>query len=265
MKRFNLLAFIAIFSASSLSAATDLWTDGAGDQTWSSPTNWNNGVPSATSDVQIAVQPTLDQIGIDGGGLTTVASFTFNNTLTGSVDIAPFGGDTLSVTGAIANNSTFSDSFSLPVLAGGSATWTGGTAGLVFGNIVNFQTRSITLANLLTFSGPSVNFDITNTSTYGRFLGAGTAIVSGIVINVGGTYTGVLGNSFDLTSGSFAGASIGTLPTLTGGLLWDTSSFLTTGQLTVVAAPEPSTYALMAVGLGVLLVASRRKKAAVRA
>lgn len=262
MNRILVSAFVVIASASSVFAQTTIWNDGAGDQIWSSPANWSAGVPISTSAVQIGTQPTFDQIGVDTGS-TTIASLTFNNTLTAGVDITLITSDKLTVNGAITNNSAFLDSFSLPVLAGASATWAGGTGGLRFFNTTNIQTNSVTLSGLLDFSGASLNFDITNLSTYGRFLGGGTAVVSGVIINVGGTYTGVFGNTFDLTSGNFAGATLGTLPTLTGGLTWDTSSFLTTGQLSV--APEPSTYALMAVGLGVLLVASRRKKAAVRA
>lgn len=258
MNKNILLTSLAIaMLASQAKSQVTVWDDGDGDQIWSSVGNWDNGVPSASSNVQIGTQPTGDAIAIDTGSVT-VASFQFNNTLTAITDITTLGGtDTLQVNGAITNNSGFTNSFSLTVSAGASAIWSGP---LAFTNIVNIATNQITLTNAISFGGPNLNFDITNASTYGRFLGAGTATVTGATINIGGTYTGNLGDTFDLTSGNFSGATIGSLPTLGGSLTWDTSSFLTDGTL-VVAIPEPSTWLLLAGGLTTVMVFRRRNRA----
>lgn len=245
------ISFTLLLSQTAKSQIT-VWIDGASDQTWSTAGNWSNGVPTSTSAVQIGTQPTGDQIGIDTGA-TTVASFAFNNTLTAPVEISAFSSDTLTVTGAITNNSAFSASFSLSTTAGGSATWQGP---LAFSNIVNIGTNQITLSGPIAFSGSALNFDITNVSTYGRFLGSGTATVAGVTINLGGSYTGVLGNTFDLTPGNFSGATLGTLPTLSSGLSWQTSSFLTNGTLTVI--PEPNTWILIGIGLASFVFLRRR-------
>jgi len=250
------LATITAVSASLIlsqiaNAQLTVWTDGAADQVWSTAANWSAGVPTPTSAVQIGTQPTGDQIGIETGA-TTVASFTFNNSLTGTVDITAFGADSLTVSGAITNNSASTASFSLATTAGATATWTGP---LTFSNIVNIGTNQITLSGPIAFSGTFLNFDITNLSTYGRFLGAGTATVTS-TINIGGSYTGVVGNTFDLTTGNFSGATLGTLPTLTPGLSWDTSTFLANGTLTVI--PEPSTWLLIGIGLAGVIFFRRR-------
>jgi hypothetical protein len=64
------------------------------------------------------------------------------------------------------------------------------------------------------------------------------------------------GDTFDFTTSSFGTANIGTLPTLTGGMTWNTTSFISNGVLSVVAAiPEPSTYGALfgaaVIGFGV--------------
>lgn len=252
-KLFTLL--IVFFGAASFMAAqTTIWNDGAGDQTWSVPANWSNGVPGPTTAVQIGTQPTGNQIGIDTGA-TIIGSLAFNNTLTANVDITAFTpSDTLQVNGAITNNSGFSASISLSFFAGASSVWSGP---LQFTNLATIGTNQITLSNAITFSGTNLNFDITNASTYGRFLGAGTATVTGVTINIGGAYAGVANDTFDLTSGNFTGATLGTLPTLGGGLTWDTTNFLTNGTLTVV--PEPTTWALLAGSLTTVMIFRRRR------
>jgi hypothetical protein len=242
-------------------SAQTVWNDGGGDQLWSTSANWSAGVPTTTSAVQIGTQPTGDQIGIDTGAATTVASFTFNNTLTASVDITSFTYETLQVNGAITNNSGFTDSFSLPVYAGANETWSGP---LKFTNTVTVSTYQLTLNNAVSFSGSDLYFDITNSTTYGQFVGSGTATVTGVTINIGGTYRGVQNQTFDFTTGNFFGATLGTLPTLDSGLAWDTSNFLSSGILTVIAIPEPTSLALLATG-GLLVtgtVLRRRRKVA---
>lgn len=252
--RFFIAAFALILTFSA--KAQTIWNNGGDTFSWSDTANWSTGsIPIPTSAVQIGTQPSFDTVVVDTGA-TIVASFTFNNSLTASVDITTSGGgDSLQVNGAIANASSFAQSFSLPVSAGGSATWTGPIA---FSNNVSIVTNQITLANAITFSGTNLNFDITNASTYGRFLGAGTATVAGVTINIGGAYTGVANDTFDFTSGNFSGASF-ILPTLSGGLTWDSSNFLTNGTLTVVV-PEPTTWALFATGLAAAMVFRPRRR-----
>ena len=236
-----ILSLLAVMQANAtVPVPTTVWTDGAFDQMWSSAANWNSGVPISSTAVQIGTQPTGDQIGIDTGAGVTVVSFTFNNTLVNTVDIAALRSETLQVNGAIVNNSAFTDSFSLPVRAGASAVWSGP---LNFTGGVNIGGNTITLANAITFGATkTLEFDITNTNSYGRFAGAGVATVSGATINIGGTYTGNGGDTFDFTSGNFSGATLGTLPTLSGGLSWNTNQFLISGILSVVSTASSVLY-----------------------
>lgn len=154
------------------------------------------------------------------------------------------GAEQLTVNGSIANSSSFQDEFGLTLNAGANATYAGGSGGLRF-DFLNVNTKTIgTSGSVLIGSGGTLVFDINSLSTFGSI---GSINASGATINVAGTYTGHAGDSFDLTSGSFTGATLGSLPTLTGGLTWNTSQFTSQGILTVV--PEPSTYALLALGM----------------
>lgn len=259
-----LLASATIAALAGPLAAQTVWLDTAGDALWSNANNWSAGVPINSSAVQIGTQPSLDVgfgsfIGLDTGNIVnTVASLTFNNTLTGSLTIYPLATETLTVTGTINNNSGFTQQFDVQVEAGGNGTWTGP---LQFKNILNIGLRSVTLSDSISVTGSNLNFDINSLSSYGRFLGSGSASVSGVIISVAGSYVGNLGDSFDLTSSNFSGATIGSLPTLTGGLMWDTSAFLSSGLLTVTTAvPEPATWATLA-GLAAMgTVACRRRR-----
>jgi len=241
-----------------------VWTDGSGgDPSWSNTANWSTAVvPVSTTNVQISTQPSVGLIGIDTGA-TIIASLTIDSGIT-SFSFESALGDTLQV-GSITNNSGQNITFNLPVFAGAATqTWTGP---LAFNNIVDISTRSVTLAGASDFNGSDLTFAINNATTFGRFLGTGTADVTGVTINIGTSlangFSFAGGQSFDFTTGSFAGATlnVASLPVLTGGLTWNTSQFLSSGILTVVSAvPEPSTCALMIGSIALGAVALRRRR-----
>ena len=256
--KFNRLSiFVALAATLSMAHAQTIWNNGGDTFSWSDGANWSTGAqPVSGADIQIGTtQPSYNTVIVDTSGAVTVGNFTFSGGLSSTVDVTASSVETLKVNGAITNSSSFTDIFSLPVTAGASAVWSGL---LIFSNNVNIGTTQITLANPITFSGTNINFDITTMATYGRFIGAGTATVSGETINIGSTYTGVIGDTFDLTSGNFSGATLGSLPVLTTGK-WDSSTFLTNGQLSVVPVPEPTTWALLAGSLTTVMVFRRRR------
>jgi len=156
--------------------------------------------------------------------------------------------------------------FDIAVSAGtGTIAWDGP---LNFKNIVNAGTKQISLSGGVTFTNATININISSLSSFGQFNVLGGAVVfSGTnIINLsGGTFSAyAAGNSFDFTTGDFSGVSLANviLPTLSGGLVWNTSNFLTQGILTVSAVPEPATYAVL-LGLAVLGFGAvrRRRKA----
>jgi hypothetical protein len=253
--------FLVAISASYSGAQTTIWNDSGLDALWSNSANWSNGVPIATSAVVISTQPSVGFIGVDTGStVNTISSLSINSGLS-AFSFLPLGFETLTVSGSITNNTLTNSlvTLALPLIAGGSSTWTGP---LAYSNSVSIGVNSITLVGSHSFSGGSLSFDITNLSTFGKFVGAGTTLYSGSTINIGGAYLGNLGDTFDFTTTSFTGATLGTLPTLTLGLDWNRSNFISTGVLTVVAAPipEPATYAAMA-GAAVLgFTAMRRRR-----
>ena len=240
--------------------AQSTWNDtSTGDPDWSNAANWSSGtVPGSTTDVIIGAAPTAGIIGLnDGGNAITVKSLTVNSGI-GAFSFVQLAGESLAVNGSITNNDSGIVDFQVAVNAGANSTWSGP---LNFGNNVVIGTRQVTLSGTQIFSGSNLNFEITNATTHGSFLGSGTTTFNSTVqINIGGSYTGTLGNSFDFTTGNFGSAVIGNLSTLSAGLSWDTSQFLNNGILTVVSAvPEPATYATL-FGLGVLGLAAYRRR-----
>lgn len=252
----TILILLASLSAN-LGQGQVTWTDGGGNSLWSDPNNWSPGIPTPTSNVVVGTQPFENVLGLDTS-YTIIQSLTFSSGLTATVEVAPAAfDDQLQINGAITNNSSFLQRFSLAVFAGADATWTGP---LRFENAVVIGTRSITMDDSVAFTGYPLEFTINSTSSYGRFLGSGTTTFAGTVtINIDGSYTGVVGDLFDLTTTNFTGATLGTLPTLSGGLTWDTSDFISEGILRVV--PEPQTITLLMGSLLGLAAIYRKRRA----
>lgn len=253
---FILWAFVAV---SPLPGAVTTWINGGNDSSWINPLNWSNGVPINTSDVQVGTLPTDNLIGLDtGSGTNVINSLTINSVISSAIDFLAAGPETLTVSGNIVNNATGSGtiSFQLPVMAGGDAAYSAGSGELAFGAL-DINTRTVATSGNV--SALSLSFTINSLFSYGSI---GSIDVSGGTISVTGPYTGGAGDTFDLTTGNFSGATISQLPTLEPGLFWNTSLFLSAGILTVV--PEPSIWLLL--GLGTFLLGwnmMRRPSAAV--
>jgi hypothetical protein len=249
-----------VFALSVLTTSAQTWV-GGGDEFWDNPDgsapNWSTGViPNSSSNVVFDSNPSATGI----LNSLTISSLTFTSNVNAVNSIITSGGD-LTVNNSIANNGTAAQIFDVTVTAGsGVVAWDGP---LSFSSNVNVGLRQVSLSGDITF-GTSINFAINNTDTYGKFNVAGGSvnITGATTVNFNfGSYTGgTAGDTFDFSNGSFGTAQIGTLPTLSAGLTWNTSSFLSSGVLSVVSAvPEPSTYAAL-FGAAALGFAIRRKR-----
>jgi len=265
MKIFYLLA-CSILLLTGTGHAQFIWNDAAGDSSYSDPGNWvGNTVPTATgADIVIGTMQNGDNIvGIDTAGNVTVNSWTFAATLNGlSTAVQVFNdgsGQQLTITsaGGITNSSNLQNEFDVVVNAGANTTFNGGTTGVYFQSALNISHFNVTTTGTVTIApGQDLIFDINNTTTYGK---VGSVVATGAIIQVvGNSYIAHAGDTFDLTSANFNGALLGALPTLSAGLVWDTSGFFSSGVLTVNAVPEPSTYALLLGGLVLLCLHKRR-------
>lgn len=246
---------LALLSALASAPAQTNWTGGGDGFSWTQGTNWSSGVPTDTSAVTINVQPQQGFIGVAGGDFT-IASLSFGSALTAPNVLTPGGvGDRLLVNGLVSNSGTNRQAFTIPVIAGTGFALSAGAGGLDFTSL-DIGSRTVATSGLINITSRLV-FDLNSTSSYGS-IGSINAAGASITIANPTSYVFQAGDTFDLTTGNFAGANPNvTLPSLTGSLSWDTSQFLASGTLTVV--PEPAGVALIGLGLLFTLAVARRR------
>jgi hypothetical protein len=183
-------------------------------------------------------------------------------------------GGTATLTVGDSGTVTVTGTAGLKVWGGGTLTGGGGTIVASAGGVTNLGTvapgasaglMNITGAYTQTTGTLQIELGGTTRGTqYDALLATGAMTLGGtLTVTTIGGFNPVMGNTFDILdwgslSGTFATVN---LPSLSGGLGWDTSNLYTTGEITVT--PEASTLALFGVGLlGLLLVRRKRKREA---
>jgi autotransporter-associated beta strand protein len=125
---------------------------------------------------------------------------------------------------------------------------------------LSLGTGTLTLSGASTTfaSGQTLNLGISSLASFGRIDAGANALSFAGMLNVTGTHSFTAGDSFNLFDGVLSGTfSSVSLPSLSGGLQWDTSSLYATGVISVI--PEPSAFAALA-GLGVVGFAVTRRR-----
>lgn len=269
MKKSSLALIIAALSFPLGVFAQTVWTDGGNDGVWSNSLNWSSGAPNTTSAVFFDgnsfpdPDPSTHIIAVNGGNPTTIGSFTVNATTAYSFSLVAAGSDTFKVNGALTNLSTNTVDIGLEYTFGSTSL----NGPFTFSSLVNTTTLNVSVTDAVSFTN-NLYLTLTNNSTYGRYsLNTGAALNltgASVKFDPGSSYTGTSGDVFQLfnvTSGSWSGVTgstldVSTLPALTGGLTWNTSSFTSNGSISVV--PEPATWLLLAGSLTTIVVLRRR-------
>ena len=192
----------------------------------------------------------------NGSGTLTLGSN--SNTYTGTTDV---------YSGKLLINGNVSTSSLTTVKTGATLGGTGTVGALVVNSNGTFAPgdngiESLNVSGNLTLDGGSFSVFEINTAGDISDLAISTALLSFggtlTVTNIGGAL--VAGDVFNLfdwatSSGSFASVN---LPGLDTGLAWDPSNLYSTGQISVIAVPEPDLTTLIG-GLGTLALLRRRR------
>lgn len=265
MKKIGILLIVSALIPVVSYGASVSWTDGGGDGFWETATNWssNPSLPTTTSDVTINMTVSAPPLFIDSAAEILSLTIGASADLGLPPEFSTSGGGSLQVDGALTYSQATSLKFSLPVIVGASATWSGP---LDFANTISLY-KGTGAATTLTIAGTSifeniVNLTIDNSTTNSAvniFSGSATFTGSTIKIFANTGYAPVGGETWDFTNANFTGAALDTSSiTLASGLSWDSSKFFTEGKLTV-AVPEPTTWALLAGSLTTVMVFRRRR------
>ncbi len=186
------------------------------------------------------------------------------------------------------SNTTFYDA--LDVESGGELRVSNGSTAVLFGQ-VNQRTGSIFSGTGSKFyegglsigGSPGLGYDAGNVSfgsgnvyleevgglaagsEFDKYVVAGTLSFGGTMKVVWwGGFGGAEGQSFDLfdwgsSTGTFSTLDFSAAP-LAAGLRWDTSMLYLTGEIAITAVPEPASWAMLLVGLGLVGSAARRAR-----
>jgi autotransporter-associated beta strand protein len=203
-----------------------------------------------------------------GGGTATLTganSYGGNTTVSAGTLALSGSGSIVSSVIAIAAGATFDVSGVTGYSLGAGQSIQG--QGTVTGNVTANGTVSpgssigtLTFNGNLTLAG-TAQMEIDRGAGQTADLVIGTSVAEGgtlNVVNIGAPL--VAGDLFNLIDGTLSGAfTTMNLPTLDGGLDWDTSDLATGGTIQVVAIPEPSAVTLSILGGCGLLFAMRKK------
>jgi hypothetical protein len=217
---------------------------GAGE--FGNAANANAAFASGTMKVGNLVQTTNSYTFTVGDGIGAAGTAVYEMTGAGTHQVAT--GFTVASDGRLAGVGRIS----------GTATTNTATTLTLSGHLLPSSattTGTITLAgDLVTNPGAEYLFNIGGASDFDQVVGTGNAGFNGTLrVTLLNSYNPAINSSFKLFDfGTYSGTSITyDLPSLSGGLSWNTHSFLSNGTLSVV--PEPSTYVAAAGLIGLLL------------
>ncbi len=213
-------------------------------------------------------------ISVTGGSLYTTGNVTNQANITVAAGTQLYSGSTPQFTqtaGVFRVDGTFNPPPTGLNISGGSLTGAGTLAGNVTFTAGTLDPGSsigtLTFGGNLTLSGSTITNLELGAGVNDRIVVTGSnGLVFGGTLNILAVSTaftsGQTWNLFNFTAHTGSFSSIN-LPNTANGWVWDASQLLTTGNLTLttfVPVPEPSTDALLATGLGALLLAQRRRR-----
>lgn len=206
--------------------------------------------------VELAPGSSFTKTGAGALWLTGSSSYTGPTVVSGGTLIVGVGGS-----GSLGNTEVTVNS---GAVLGGSGSIGGNVTVLNGGTLAPGNSPGLlTLLGDLTLSSSSaITMEIAGTTRGSGYdaLNIGGLLTLDGTVSVTSGYAFAEGNSFELfnwgsiDSSGFNVASDLLLPDLSEGLLWDTSSFLSNGVISITAVPEPSAYGLTILGSAMVVI-----------
>jgi len=265
LSRLGVPVVLALASTlSSVLGADTTWQGDALADQWNDSANWTGGVPDSAANV---ILPDVPSGQLQIAGSDAAAGSLLVQAGSSAFTIGSAAAETLDLYGNFTNESVGTISVAAYVSLKNSVMLSG-TGGLLdFSLTTDAALTHTTLVGTLALGG-TLRLGLDSVASYGNFtLSPGSSVDLTFLTTLAfspSSYTGVLNDTFqifDVSAGSWTGASAfaidtNSLPTLTGGLTWNSSNFETNGSISVV--PEPGTASLFLLAGAACWILSRR-------
>jgi autotransporter-associated beta strand protein len=215
---FQIASLFLLAGATSLHAATDIWTGAFGDNNWNTATNWSGNAVPVAGDTPVFGNQGAGSLTLNNNlaAATSFLGLTFNAT----APAFTLNGNSITTTGGIVDNSLSVETVNLPIIESGTHTVNAITGGsmILSGVISQSGTSGVTKngGGTVTLNGSAVNTYTGTTAVnagtlvedFSNIGATANLISSSSPLSLGGGTMQIKGNGSSVSAQTFAGAAV---------------------------------------------------------